>query len=112
MVFIGIYNSLAFELTYFGGESAALDLEVICELLAVEGDIEAAASRGFGANGEVSEELIARCALRGDLYALVEAEILPCKILHNIIYHQIAMSIPYSTTTRLTMLTVLHRLRY
>ena len=40
MIFIAVYNAFLFHFTYLGGESASLDLEVIGELLAVEGDIE------------------------------------------------------------------------
>ena len=86
-VFLTFQNTFAAKFSDLCGKSAALDLEIVGELLTVERDIEAIRARELCTEREVSEELIARGALGGDLDALVEAYVLLCNILHQVEYH-------------------------
>ena len=63
VIFRAFKHAFVTQLTDLGGETAAFDFKVIGKLLAVEGNVKAAAVRFFCLKGQVGQELISRGAL-------------------------------------------------
>ena len=53
MIFVAFKHAFLAELAYFRRQTAAVDFEVIGELLTVKGDVEAVAVGSFGLEGQI-----------------------------------------------------------
>ena len=84
MIFGALEYPFTAQLADLHGQTAAVDLEEVCQLLAVKGDVKAVASHALGFHGKIGQQLLPRRSLGGDFDALVEQDGLGCQILHQI----------------------------
>ena len=82
MIFLHVNDALLFELADFGGETASVNDEEICQLLTVEGDVKGILSHLLRLDVEIGEKLFSRRPLGGDLHTLMENDRFQGKVLH------------------------------
>ena len=86
MVFCIFDYSLSPHLSYLGGKSAPLDLQIIGKLLAVKRNIELVFPALLGNHYKIAQQLLSRGTLCRNLDFFVKSEIFKRKIFHKIEY--------------------------
>ena len=81
---MAVEYTLAAQLADLGRETAAVDLEIIGQLLTVEGNLKAVAVCFFCLQHEIGHQLFPRGSLGDDLGAMVKGDGLEGEILHHI----------------------------